>query len=203
MIKRNWPFFRNATGPNQAPQDEPGRFRRLIGDKSGVSAIEFVLLFPILVGMLAGTVDFGQALIASRKMNQIVSTLGDMVSQKSSWTTSDIDAIIAGSATIIEPFSKSDLTIQLAVVDVSSSLSTTVNWARAYNTTALTKGAASPVTVPTDIAESGVQMITVKATYNLTTPFSKLLQPVTGVTAYHYQKTYIMRPRVKDTISLN
>jgi Flp pilus assembly protein TadG len=177
--------------------------RALPGDKRGVSAIEFVLIFPILISLLAGTVDFGQALMVSRKMNQIVGTLGDMVAQKSAWTSTDVNAIITGSSTIIEPFDTDNLTIQLAVVDISNSLSATVNWAKAYNTTALSKGNSSPVTIPTDIAESGVQMVVVKATYELTTPFSSLLKPVTGVTSYHYQKTYIMRPRIKDTITLD
>jgi Flp pilus assembly protein TadG len=176
--------------------------RRLRADRSGVSAIEFVLIFPILVALLAGTVDFGQALIVSRKMNQVAGTLGDMVSQKSTWTSDEINAIIAGSATIIQPFDQSQLTIQVAIVDVAADLTTKVNWAKAYNTTALAKNAASPVTIATNIEEAGVQMIAVKATYSLTTPFSTLLQPVTGVTAYHYSKTFIMRPRVKDTITL-
>jgi len=175
------------------------RFSR---DERGVSAIEFVLIFPLLVGMLAGTVDIGQALTVSRKMNQVASTLGDITSQQSSWTATDIDAIIAGSATIIEPFSKTDLKIDLAILDVDSSLAAKVNWARGYNKSALTKSSASPVTIPTNIAQSGVQLIAVKATYTLTTPFSKLLQPVTGVTTYNYQKTYIMRPRNGDAITL-
>lgn len=176
---------------------------RLGRDRRGVSAIEFVLIFPILVGLLAGTVDFGQALMVSRKMDQIVSTLGDMVSQKSAWTTTDLDAIMTGTATIIQPFDNTNLQIQLTVLDVATNLSTTVNWARAYHTTALAKGNDSPVTIPTNIAEAGVQLIAVKATYSLTTPFSSLLKPVTGVTSYTYSKTYIMRPRVKDTITLS
>jgi len=176
--------------------------RRLRRDERGVSAIEFVLIFPLLVSLLAGTVDFGQALMVSRKMDQIVGTLGDMVSQKSSWTTTDLDAIITGSAVIIQPFDSTNLQIQLAVLDVASDLTTKVNWARAYHTTALTKNSASPVTIPTNIAESGVQLIAVKATFSLTTPFSSLLKPVTGVTSYSYSKTYIMRPRIKDTIIL-
>jgi len=176
---------------------------RLARDRRGVSAIEFVLIFPLLVGLLAGTVDFGQALMVSRKMDQIVSTLGDMVSQKSAWTTSDLDAIITGTATIIQPFDSTNLQIQMTVLDVANNLTTTVNWARAYHTSALTKGSASPVTIPTNIAEAGVQLIAVKATYSLTTPFSSLLKPVTGVTSYSYSKTYIMRPRVKDTITLS
>jgi Flp pilus assembly protein TadG len=177
--------------------------KRFSTDERGVSAIEFVLIFPLLVGMLAGTVDIGQALTVSRKMNQVVSTLGDMTSQQSAWTTTDIDAIIAGTATIIEPFSKTDLKIDIVVLDVDASLNAKVNWGRAYNKTALAKNTASPVTIPTNIAQSGVQLIAVKATYTLTTPFSALLQPITGVTTYNYQKTYIMRPRLGDAITLS
>ncbi|MCB1444648.1 MAG: pilus assembly protein [Rhizobiaceae bacterium] len=192
--------FRKAiVSRGKAFREAPRRFAR---DERGVSAIEFVLIFPLLVGMLAGTVDIGQALTVSRKMNQVVSTLGDMTSQETAWSSTDIDAIIAGTATIIEPFDKADLKIDLAVLDVDASLDTKVNWARAYNKKSLTKNSASPVAIPTNIAQSGVQLIAVKATYTLTTPFSKLLEPITGVTTYNYQKTYIMRPRNGDAITL-
>lgn len=177
--------------------------RRLLRDRSGVSAIEFVLLFPIMIGMMAGTVDIGQALTVSRKMNQIASTLGDMTSQQETWTPANIDAIIAGAATIIDPYSKADIKIDLAILDIDASLNAKVNWSRGYNTDALAKGAASPVTIPTNIAQSGVQLVAVRARYTLQTPFTKLLTPVTGVTAYHYEKTYIMRPRLSETIALN
>ena len=176
--------------------------KRLLRDRSGVSAIEFVLLFPILIGMMAGTVDIGQALTVSRKMTQIASTLGDMTAQQSVWKTGDIDAIVAGAATIIDPYSKSDVKIELAILDIDASLKATVNWSRGYNTTALVKGVASPVAIPTNIAQSGVQLVAVRARYTLQTPFTKLLTPVTGVTAYHYEKTYIMRPRLSETITL-
>ena len=177
--------------------------RRFARDERGVSAIEFVLIFPLLVGMLAGTVDIGQALTVSRKMNQVASTLGDMTSQQATWTTTDIDAIMAGTATIIEPFDKANLKIDLTVLDIDASLNAKVNWARGYNKSALNKNSASPVSIPTNIAQSGVQLIAVKATYTLTTPFSKLLKPITGVTTYNYQKTYIMRPRTGDMITLS
>jgi Flp pilus assembly protein TadG len=186
---------------------------RLLRDRSGVSAIEFVLLFPILFGMLAGTVDIGQALTVSRKMNQIASTLGDMTSQQATWKAADIDAIIAGAATIIEPYPQSMVKIELAVLDIDASLKAKVNWGRYYVggptegdaspvTTPITKGDPSPVTIPTNIAQSGVQLIAVRATYSLQTPFTKLLTPVTGVTSYDYEKTYIMRPRTGEAITL-
>jgi Flp pilus assembly protein TadG len=192
--------LKNATVKSRASFRQISR--RLLRDRSGVSAIEFVLLFPILVTMMAGTVDIGQALTVSRKMNQIASTLGDMTSQQSTWKTTDIDAIVAGAATIIDPYSKSGVKIELAILDIDSALKAKVNWSRGYNTPALVKGAASPVAIPTNIAQSGVQLIAVRATYSLQTPFSKLLTPVTGVTSYNYEKTYIMRPRTSETIIL-
>lgn len=194
------PFWNAIVSRGRMLKEARGRIAR---DERGVSAIEFVLIFPLLVGMLAGTVDIGQALTVSRKMNQVASTLGDMTSQQAAWTTTDIDAIMAGTATIIEPFNKADLKIDLAVVDIDASLNAKVNWARGYNKTALNKNSASPVSIPTNIAQSGVQLIAVKATYTLTTPFSKLLKPITGVTTYNYQKTYIMRPRTGDMITLS
>jgi Flp pilus assembly protein TadG len=192
-------FWNAIVGYGDTLKQARGRFAR---DERGVSAIEFVLIFPILVGMMAGTVDIGQALTVSRKMNQIAATLGDITSQQAAWSATDIDAIVTGTATIIEPFSKTDLKIDLAILDVDAALATKVNWARSYNKTALQKNEPSPVTIPVNIATSGVQLIAVKATYTLTTPFSKLLKPITGVTTYSYQKTYIMRPRNGDVITL-
>lgn len=179
-----------------------GRRTRLFGDVSGASGVEFAIIFPIMIVLLAGTVDLGQGLMVSRKMNQTVATLGDMVSQKSTWNDDDVKAIVAGSATIIQPFDSSQLAIQLAIVNVDTNLKATVNWGEAYNALALTKGADSPVSIPAGIAQSGVQLIAVNATYTLTTPFSSLLAPVTGVTSYHFSKNYIIRPRITDSVAL-
>ncbi|WP_431324029.1 TadE/TadG family type IV pilus assembly protein [Rhizobium sp. YTU87027] len=176
--------------------------RKFLRNGSGASAIEFVIVFPIMIVLLAGTVDLGQALLVNRKMNQIAATLGDMISQKATWKEADVNAIIVGAASIIEPFDTSDLTIQLAVVDIDSNLAASVDWAQAYNTTALSKGAASPVDIPSEVASADVQLIAVNATYTLTTPFSSLLESITGMTSYHYSKNYIMRPRIQDSVAL-
>jgi Flp pilus assembly protein TadG len=176
---------------------------RLRVDRRGVSAIEFALIMPILVVLLAGTVDLGQALIANRKVSQISSTVADMISRSSSWKTADVNVILAGSATIMQPFSTTGLTIQLAVVDVAADLSTKVNWSVGYQTTALAKGAASPLDIPTDVKTAGVQMIVVETKYSLVTPFTSLLSAATGVTSYTYDKFHFTRPRIGDTLTLN
>jgi Flp pilus assembly protein TadG len=176
---------------------------RFAGDRRGVSAIEFSLVFPIMITLLAGTVDFGQVLMVDRKINQVVATTTYIVAQPTGWTATNVDSAIAGAASIIEPFDTSDLKIVLAVVNMNSSGVATVSWSRGYNTPALAVGAASPVTIPVALYESGVQMVVAKATFSLSTPFASLLQPVTGVSTYNYTRNSIDRPRMSDTITLN
>lgn len=177
--------------------------KRLRGDTRGVSAIEFAIIMPILVILLAGTVDLGQALIANRKANQISSTVADMMSRSSSWKTADVDVILAAAATIMQPFQTSGLSIELAVVDVAADLSTKVNWSVGYNVAALNKGDPSPLNLPSDVKTAGVQMIIVETKYSLVTPFTSLLSGATGVTSYNFDKFHFTRPRIGDTLALN
>ncbi len=172
-------------------------------DKSGVSAIEFTLIFPILVGLFAGTVDLGQALMVSRKMNQVVASAADIVSQSPDWKTDEINTLLKGVATIIQPYDVNDLSIKLVVLNVDSKLVATVDWSVSYNGGTYIKGKPSPEELPTDMATAGVQMILVKAEFGFSTPFSGLLESVTGMKKYNYNRYYFMRPRNSDTVALD
>ena len=171
-------------------------------DRRGISAIEFALILPLVLVLLAGTVDVGQALMVDRRMDQIAGTVADLASQQSSWTTSKLDAIITGTASIIEPFGTTNLTIVVAAISIDSSNNQTVAWSRAYKTTAWTAGAKSPVTLSTSVVTSGVQMIVARTTYTVQTPFSSFLRPITGSLSYSFTRTMMSRPRNSDTITL-
>jgi Flp pilus assembly protein TadG len=176
--------------------------RSLWRETRGVAAIEFALLVPILTVVLAAVVDFGQAFAASRKVNQISYRIADVISQSDEWRSSDVSNILTGAKSIILPFDMSNLEIVLTIVDVDKSGKETVEWSRADGTTAYTAGKASPVTIPAAIKENEVQFVAVEVTYSLSTPFAKLLKPVTGRDSYSFDESYILYPRVGETISL-
>ncbi|MET3613083.1 Flp pilus assembly protein TadG [Rhizobium aquaticum] len=178
------------------------RLRRLQADRSGISAVEFALILPIIIVLIAASEDFGQALMVDRRMSQISSTTTDLTAQQGSWTTSNLDAILSGTSTIIQPFPNGSLTIVVAALNVDASLNTTVAWSRGYNASSWAVGSKPPITVSKTILQSGVQMIVAQATYSLTTPFASLLKPVTGLSSYTYSRTGINRPRVSNTITL-
>lgn len=175
--------------------------KRFMNDRAGLSGVEFALIVPIIITIMAASEDLGQALMVDRRMNQISATASDIASQQSTWTGSSLDGILAGTATIVQPFSTSKLTILVAAVNVDSSLNTTVAWSRGYNTTALAAGTMSPFPLAPSILQSGIQMIVSKATYSLTTPFAAFLKPITGLSSYTYTRYGINRPRVSDTIT--
>ena len=174
---------------------------KIARDRRGISAIEFALILPVILVMMAASEDLGQALMVDRRISQIAATASDMTAQQASWTATNLDAILTGTSTLIQPFPSGNLKIVVATVNVDASLNTTVAWSRGYNATAWTVGAAPPFTLSKSILQSGVQMVMAQVTYSFTTPFATLLKPVTGITSYTYTRNGINRPRTSDTIT--
>lgn len=175
--------------------------RRLLANREGVSGIEFALLLPVMVLLFAGTVDLGEGLMVKRRVQQIAATTSDIMAQESSWTNASLATLTAGAASILEPYTSTGLKIRVSVLNVSSSLKATVAWSYGYQTTALSAGSASPVTIPTTIAESGVQLVVTTVDYDMTTGFTSLLSSVSGMGSYHYAVSEIARPRIGDSIT--
>lgn len=171
-------------------------------DNRGIAAIEFALLVPILIVILAAVVDFGQAFAANRKINQISYKIADVISQSAEWQDSEVSAVLTGAKSIVLPFETSGLKIVLTVIDVDDSGKETVAWSRASGTTAYMAGQASPVTIPAKIKENDMQFVAVEVTYALATPFTSLLEPITGRSSYSFDESYILYPRTGNVISL-
>jgi Flp pilus assembly protein TadG len=179
------------------------QLQHLARDRSATSGVEFALVLPILLILLAGTVDLGHALTVSRKMDQIAATTGDMISQQSTWASADVTKLLSGASFILQPYDLDDLTILVAVEDVDSGGNATVNWSAAYNTHPAVSSSLSPVAVPTEIQEKGTQMILTRVQYNLTTPVTTLFANLTGVDGYSFDRHFFSRPRTGNTIKYN
>ena len=57
------------------------RVRGLLDDRSGLAAVEFAMVFPIMVVMFFGVVEFSAAIAVDRKATQVARTLSDLTSQ--------------------------------------------------------------------------------------------------------------------------
>ncbi len=138
--------------------------RRLARDIRGLAASEFALLLPVMLTMLVGTVEVGNAFIVDRKVTSAVQTASDLVAQARQVTTADLTDIMTAVDLIIRPFdtTQGGTVIYSVVMDAGGNVS--VDWSRTSGT-----GAPSPTTsVPTGLLQPGGSVIVAAMNYRYT-----------------------------------
>ena len=58
-----------------------GLFSRLGRDERGVSAVEFAMLAPVLIGFYFGMAEFCQGFMAQKRMGHVTSMVADLVAR--------------------------------------------------------------------------------------------------------------------------
>src|SRR6266404_7396241 len=81
------------------------RVRGLLNDRSGVAAVEFVMIVPIMLVMFFGVVEFSSGVAVDRKVTLVARTLSDLTSQSTSVTDTDLSNFFAASIGILTPYS--------------------------------------------------------------------------------------------------
>jgi Flp pilus assembly protein TadG len=116
-------------------------FRLLTGDARGTALIEFALISPVMLLLLALCVNAGEALAIAQKVTSTSRTIVDIVSKNSQLSTSQMTAILNAAAYTMSPNVSANLSMVVAEIQTDSSGAATVAWsAAAYGGTALTKG---------------------------------------------------------------
>ena len=136
---------------------------------SGLAAVEFGLIAPVLLVMLLGTIGICNALVCHRKVINLASNISGLIAMPTSVTSTDIsNAFNAGNA-ILYPYSSTNTSIVISSITYSAATNQdTVAWSRAQNGTALTQG--SVVTPPAGVISTtdGAGAILVSVTYSYT-----------------------------------
>lgn len=176
-------------------------------NRSGVAAVEFGLLAPLLLVMTFGTFELSRALVMHKRFQRATSMVGDLATrEKQLWpetktsgvTTADAKATLAGImqsiAHVMEPYSSTPL--QLRVYQVWASLTdgtkTKVEWSYQYPSGA-TVGCGDAKTVASGVLAGNGRAIFVDATYQYTPLLSNLLPGI--VDPRTWSTTLVMTPR--------
>jgi Flp pilus assembly protein TadG len=166
-------------------------FRRNAG---GASAVEFALLFPVMMVMLLGSVGVGQAISLNRKITLLSRSIADIVSQSDKVTNSELNGIFAASRTILTPYNTAPVQMMIASIWTDGSGNSTVDWSYAQNASTLGKG--SSYAVPTDMKINNSGLILARVRYPYTVPFG---QAIIG-NSITLQEESLMKPRLVDRI---
>lgn len=183
-MKRRWPAWALA--------------KRLSASRSGVSAVEFALILPLMLLLYAGSVELSEALAVDRKVNRVASTVGDLIAQGDTLSQAELNEIFAASTAIMEPYATSPLKIMVMAVEIkSTNPKQSIAWAKTNDGSS---PPTTPVTVPDSIAKAGSYIIVTQTTYSFTSPFSTFMKGITGKSAYTLSHTFMMRPRISEQV---
>jgi Flp pilus assembly protein TadG len=77
---------------------------RMARDESGLAAVEFALILPVMLVMFFGIFETSQALTARADVVNVTSAAADLVAQESAATTADIGNVYNAANAMLYPF---------------------------------------------------------------------------------------------------
>jgi Flp pilus assembly protein TadG len=136
--------------------------RDLIADRSGIAAIEFAMILPIMMVMFFGTLEFSSGVAVDRKVTLMARTLSDLTSQATSVADTDLTNFFAANLAIMTPYDPTPVkaTISELYVDPAT-LKARVQWSKG----SFPRAVSSVVTVPTQLAIGGSYLIYSEVSY--------------------------------------
>lgn len=149
------------------------KLSRLRHDKRGVAAIEFALVFPVLLLIYFGIVGVTQILSVDRKVTNIASSTADLVSQETVLDSTIMQDIYTASISLIAPFSTNSISIVVTSIEADENNITTVAWSNAHNGTAKSPG--SSIIVPNGITQANTTVIFTEVSYNYVSVIGQLV----------------------------
>ncbi|WP_245267749.1 TadE/TadG family type IV pilus assembly protein [Rhizobium sp. 2MFCol3.1] len=173
--------------------------RRLAGDRDGMGAIEFAILFPILVMLYVGAFEVTIGLSVSKRASRAAATVADVITQQQTVTKSWLSDMPNVAASIFVPYNMGNrITLKVTGIQIDASANPTVKWSWAQdNSRPYAVNAA--VTVPADLKKANSFLVRSELTvpYRLFL-FGPNLMPNDSIITI--SRTYYYRQRQGDNV---
>jgi Flp pilus assembly protein TadG len=160
--------------------------KTFLSDARGSILLEAAIALPVLIAVLLGMVEFGEANMASRKNAQVAASIADLVSQQIKVTTSQLNDMANIQATILQPYSATPAGLRVSSVILQNGNATSnagVQWSVGWgNLSALTaaQGNQTNFTLPSGLTSQGSTIIVAESSYTFTPTIGSYL--TSGVT---------------------
>ncbi len=167
--------------------------KRFSRARSGMAAVEFALLLPVVLLGFLGANEVSSAVQVSQKISQTASTTADLVAQASAISNSDLTNVYSAAGAIAFPYSTNGETIVVSSIADNGGGRGRVLWSATQNGTARTVGSTLPL--PAGIMTTNGTLILAEVTYAYT-PSTNLA--IAG--AIHMRSQFYARPRRVQSI---
>jgi Flp pilus assembly protein TadG len=170
------------------------RIASLRRDQSGVSAVEFAMLLPLMVTLYLGCVEISQGVAIHRKVTLTARTVADLASQVTSINNADMSNMLKAAEAVVAPFSPGQLKVTVSAVSIDANGIAKVAWSDTLNGTA--RAVNSTVSLPSALNVANSQLIWSEVSYNYVPTIGYV---VTG--ALNLFDQIYMRPRLSESVN--
>jgi Flp pilus assembly protein TadG len=169
--------------------------RRFARDQRGVSAVEFALLAPVMIGLYLGCVEISEGVSADRKVSLTAAALANLAAQTTTISSSDMTNILDASSSVIAPYAVGKLKITVTCISINSSKVATVKWSVTRNGS-INSGT---ITIPSALAVASTQLILAEASYAYTPTFGYRITGTMNLSDKMYMSPRITAPTYGTT----
>lgn len=144
------------------------KIRQFRSCERGTSMIEFALVFPILVVLFLGLVEFGEAFSINRRMAYTATTAADLVAQVSSTSNADLADIALAIDELVKPHSTATFGMIISSVYTDTNGNTKIDWSYATGSGVTAHATGGAFTLPAGLKENGYSMVVVETKFVFT-----------------------------------
>ncbi|MEK1896234.1 MAG: TadE/TadG family type IV pilus assembly protein [Rhizobium sp.] len=173
--------------------------RRFIGDRQGVGAIEFAILFPILVMLYIGAFEITIGLSISKRASRAAGMITDVVTQQKSVTKAWLTDMPSVASAVFVPYGSTGLTIKITGIALDGTGNPTVAWSWAQDGSR-PYVANSATTVPADMKKANIFLVRTE----LSIPYKLFLfapNLVPNASTITISRSYFYLPRASATVT--
>ncbi len=171
-----------------------GLIRRLVGDRSGVAAVEFALLLPVMLSLYIGGIEISDGFTIKRKVTNTTSALGDLITRTEDITSAEMTDILKAASAVMAPYDIGKLKIKLSGVAIDKDSKATVTWGAKQNDTCPKKG--TSVTLPAGVKIANSFLIMVEVHYTFDPALGYVFTGPIDIT-----DTFYLKPRLNDAVT--
>lgn len=160
-------------------------------DQTGLAAVEFALLAPVMILLYFGMAELCQAHMAQKRMSHVTSMVADLTARAQSVSRNDLTDIFDIGNQIMEPFPTAPLQTRVTSVTRDTNGVVRVDWS-------FGRGMAprsGVVTVPAGLIGNGESLVMAESIYDYDSPVDKFLPSITKL-----KRTYYLRPRIVNKV---
>lgn len=166
---------------------------RFFLNQSGVAALEFALILPLMVVLYLGGFEVSEAFTINRKVTHATSVLGDLVAQSESISDGEMANILDAVEAVMSPYPTDELEIIISGVQIDNRGNAKVSWSDARFATPYPEG--TSYTLPSGLGQPNTFLVAAEVRYLYTPLFGHAL---TG--SFNLHDEFYLRPRLQNAV---